>query len=139
VGIVTFTAIRLRNSSLGRPPVALLRLPHSRPGWWASGCTPLGYGVNSLLDAVFILVQLGMVLAFLVIVTYSKHLHIGLGPLNVMFSRRPNALGPLVPMRSGGKVLDCARSTSSASTTSTGCAATRYWSSPPSPPRRPPC
>ena len=47
-----------------------------------------------------------MVLAFLVVVTYSKHLHIFLAPLNVMFSRRPDALGPLEPMRSGGKVLD---------------------------------
>jgi Fe-S oxidoreductase len=67
---------------------------------------PLGYGVNSVLEVVFILAQLGVVLAFLVIVTYSKHLHIGLAPLNVMFSRRPNALGPLEPMRSNGKVLD---------------------------------
>ena len=67
---------------------------------------PLGYGVNSVLEAVFILAQLGLVLAFLIIVTYSKHLHIGLAPLNVLFSRRPNALGPLEPMRSGGKVLD---------------------------------
>jgi Fe-S oxidoreductase len=67
---------------------------------------PLGYGVNAVLEVVFILAQLAVVLAFLVIVTYSKHLHIGLAPLNVMFSRRPNALGPLVPMRSGGKVLD---------------------------------
>jgi Fe-S oxidoreductase len=45
-------------------------------------------------------------MAFLVVVAYSKHLHIGLAPLNVMFSRRPNGLGPLEPMRSGGKVLD---------------------------------
>jgi Fe-S oxidoreductase len=67
---------------------------------------PLGYGVNSVLEVVFILGQLGVVLAFLVVVAYSKHLHIGLAPLNVMFSRRPNALGPLEPMRSGGKVLD---------------------------------
>ncbi|HTQ88699.1 MAG TPA: (Fe-S)-binding protein, partial [Streptosporangiaceae bacterium] len=67
---------------------------------------PLGYGVNSVLEATFILLQLGVVLTFLVIVTYSKHLHIGLAPLNIMFSRRPNALGPLEPMRSGGKVLD---------------------------------
>ncbi len=62
---------------------------------------PLGYGVNSVLEATFILLQLAVVLAFLVIVTYSKHLHIGLAPLNIMFSRRPNALGPLEPMRSG--------------------------------------
>ena len=67
---------------------------------------PLGYGVNSVLEATFILLQLAVVLTFLVIVTYSKHLHIGLAPVNIMFSRRPNALGPLEPMRSGGKVLD---------------------------------
>ena len=67
---------------------------------------PLGYGVNSVLEAVFILAQLAVVLAFAVIVVYSKHLHIILAPLNVLFSRRPNALGPLEPMRSDGKVLD---------------------------------
>src|SRR5689334_17114216 len=67
---------------------------------------PLGYGVNSVLEVVFILAQLAVILAFLVIVTYSKHLHIFLAPLNVMFARRPDALGPLEPMRSGGKVLD---------------------------------
>ena len=67
---------------------------------------PLGTGVNSVLEATFILVQLGVVMAFAVIVVYSKHLHIGLAPLNVLFSRRPNGLGPLEPMRSNGKVLD---------------------------------
>ena len=67
---------------------------------------PLGTGVNSVLEAVFILAQLGVVMAFLVVIAYSKHLHIGLAPLNVLFARRPNALGPLEPMRSGGKVLD---------------------------------
>jgi Fe-S oxidoreductase len=72
----------------------------------AQALHPLGFGVNSVLEAVFILAQLGVVLVFLVIVTYSKHLHIGLAPLNVMFSRRPNALGPLEPMRSDGKILD---------------------------------
>ncbi|HEY0716889.1 MAG TPA: heterodisulfide reductase-related iron-sulfur binding cluster [Streptosporangiaceae bacterium] len=67
---------------------------------------PLGSGVNSVLEAVFVLAQLGVILAFGVFVTYSKHLHIGIAPLNVLFSRRPNALGALEPMRSGGKVLD---------------------------------
>ncbi len=67
---------------------------------------PLGYGVNSVLEAVFILAQLGVVMAFLVVVAYSKHLHIALAPANILFSRRPNALGPLEPMRSGGTVLD---------------------------------
>jgi Fe-S oxidoreductase len=67
---------------------------------------PLGYGVNSVLEAVFLLAQIGVVMAFLVIVVYSKHLHIFLAPVNVLFSRRPNALGALEPMRSAGKVLD---------------------------------
>src|SRR5215469_13295796 len=67
---------------------------------------PLGYGVNSVLEVTFILLQLAVIMAFLVVVAYSKHLHIFLAPVNVMFSRRPNALGPLEPMRSGGKVLD---------------------------------
>ena len=67
---------------------------------------PLGSGVNSVLEAVFILAQIGVIMAFAVIVVYSKHLHIVLAPVNVLFSRRPDALGPLEPMRSGGKVLD---------------------------------
>jgi Fe-S oxidoreductase len=67
---------------------------------------PLGYGVNSVLEVTFILAQIGVIMAFLVVVTYSKHLHIGLAGLNVLFSRRPDGLGPLEPMRSGGKVLD---------------------------------
>jgi Fe-S oxidoreductase len=72
----------------------------------AQALHPAGYGVNSVLEAVFILAQLGVIMAFLVVIAYSKHLHIFLAPLNVMFSRRPNALGPLEPMRSNGKVLD---------------------------------
>src|ERR1700754_1903836 len=68
---------------------------------------PLGYGDNSVLEVPFILAQLAVIMSFLVVVTYSKHLHIFLAPLNVMFSRRPDALGPLEPMRSAGKGLDC--------------------------------
>jgi Fe-S oxidoreductase len=67
---------------------------------------PLGSGVNSVLEVVFILAQIGVVMVFAVIVVYSKHLHIALAPLNILFSRRPNALGALEPMRSNGKVLD---------------------------------
>jgi Fe-S oxidoreductase len=67
---------------------------------------PLGYGVNAVLEVVFLLAQIAVVMAFAVIVVYSKHLHIALAPVNVLFGRKPNALGPLEPMRSGGKVLD---------------------------------
>jgi Fe-S oxidoreductase len=72
-------------------------------GHWLA---PLGTGVNAVLEAVFILGQLGVILAFLVLVVHSKHLHIFLAPVNILFSRRPDALGALEPMRSGGKVLD---------------------------------
>jgi Fe-S oxidoreductase len=67
---------------------------------------PLGSGVNSVLEVVFLLGQIAVVMAFAVIVVYSKHLHIALAPVNILFSRRPDALGPLEPMRSNGKVLD---------------------------------
>jgi Fe-S oxidoreductase len=82
------------------------------PGWafasWvvAQILHPLGYGVNSVLEVVFLLAQIAVVMVFAVIVVYSKHLHIALAPVNVLFGRKPNALGPLEPMRSGGKVLD---------------------------------
>jgi Fe-S oxidoreductase len=67
---------------------------------------PLGTGVNEVIETVFILAQLGVVLGFLVLVVYSKHLHIFLAPLNVLFARRPSGLRGLEPMRSNGKVLD---------------------------------
>ena len=67
---------------------------------------PLGAGVNSVLEVVFLLAQIAVVMVFLVIVVYSKHLHIFLAPVNVLFSRRPDALGALEPMRSNGTVLD---------------------------------
>jgi Fe-S oxidoreductase len=66
---------------------------------------PLG-AANKGIETTFILLQLAVILAFGVFVTYSKHLHIAIAPVNVLFSRRPNGLGPLEPMRSNGKVLD---------------------------------
>jgi Fe-S oxidoreductase len=56
---------------------------------------PLGRGVNSVLETVLLLVNVAAIMGFLVFVTYSKHLHIFLAPLNVAFSRRPRALGAL--------------------------------------------
>jgi Fe-S oxidoreductase len=67
---------------------------------------PLGRGTNSVLETTFILLQLAVILGFGIFVTYSKHLHIAIAPLNVLFSRRPDGLGPLQPMRSNGNVLD---------------------------------
>jgi Fe-S oxidoreductase len=72
----------------------------------AKALNPLGYNANSVIETVGILLQIAVVFGFLVLVAYSKHLHIFLAPLNVMFSRRPNALGPLLPMYTGDKLID---------------------------------
>ena len=42
--------------------------------------------------------QIAVIVGFLLIVLNSKHLHIGAAPVNVYTSRRPNALGPLLPI-----------------------------------------
>ena len=67
---------------------------------------PLGEDTNEVLETIGILAQIGVVLGFLVLVVYSKHLHIFLAPLNVLTKREPQALGPLLPMTSGGKPID---------------------------------
>jgi Fe-S oxidoreductase len=61
----------------------------------ASWLHPLGYGVNSVLEATFLLANIAVIMGFLVFVSYSKHLHIFMAPVNVAFSRRPRALGAL--------------------------------------------
>jgi len=61
----------------------------------ASWLAPLGVGVNSVLEAVFLLLNVAVIAGFLVFVSYSKHLHIFLAPINVGVSRRPRALGGL--------------------------------------------
>jgi Fe-S oxidoreductase len=66
----------------------------------------LGESTNEWIESVGLLLHIGVMLAFLVIVLNSKHLHIFLAPLNVMFKRRPDGLGPAQPMRSNGQVLD---------------------------------
>jgi hypothetical protein len=72
-------------------------------GHWLA---PLGTSANKAIETTALLAQIVVVMGFLVLIAYSKHLHIFLAPLNVLFSRRPNGLGALEPMRSGGKVLD---------------------------------
>jgi Fe-S oxidoreductase len=56
---------------------------------------PLGVGVNSVLEVVFLLANIAVITGFLVFVAYSKHLHIFLAPINIGVSRRPRALGAL--------------------------------------------
>ncbi|MFC6880400.1 MULTISPECIES: (Fe-S)-binding protein [Actinomadura] len=59
-----------------------------------------------VLESIGLLLHIGVALVFLVIVVNSKHLHIFIAPLNVMFKRRPDGLGAAQPMMSNGKPLD---------------------------------
>jgi Fe-S oxidoreductase len=67
---------------------------------------PLGLHANEVIETVFVLANVAVILAFLVLVTYSKHLHIATAPINVATKRRPDALGPLLPMEYQGKPID---------------------------------
>jgi Fe-S oxidoreductase len=87
--------------------------PFQDDGWWAfasqavaRGLDPLGTSANDALETIGILAQIGVVLGFLVLVVYSKHLHIFVAPINVLTKREPNALGPLLPMMADGKPID---------------------------------
>jgi Fe-S oxidoreductase len=61
---------------------------------------------NYWIETTFILAQLAVVLGFLVLVVYSKHLHIFLAPINVSIKRLPDGLGPLLPMYSKGQLIN---------------------------------
>ncbi|MCV7109923.1 4Fe-4S dicluster domain-containing protein [Mycolicibacterium setense] len=67
---------------------------------------PLGHTANVWLESLALLAHLGVMLAFLLIVLHSKHLHIGLAPINVTFKRLPDGLGPLLPMEYKGEQID---------------------------------
>ncbi|MGH3675528.1 MAG: heterodisulfide reductase-related iron-sulfur binding cluster [Mycobacterium sp.] len=67
---------------------------------------PLGHSANEWIETIALLLHIGVMLIFLLIVLHSKHLHIGLAPLNVTFKRLPDGLGPLLPMEYQGKPID---------------------------------
>ena len=74
--------------------------------WIAGLMEPLGVPTLEVVEFFGVILHISVILGFLLIVLYSKHLHIGLAPINVAFSRLPNGLGPLLPMYSGGKPID---------------------------------
>ena len=75
----------------------------------------LPHGVLEVLEGVGLLLHIGVMLVFLIFVLNSKHLHIFVAPLNVMFRRDPVALGAVKPLMVGRR----RRSTSRTSRTST--------------------
>jgi Fe-S oxidoreductase len=77
--------------------------PHQFPYGWGAFAShavakllhPLGAGVNGDLVTVFLILNVLVISTFIVVISYSKHLHIFLAPINIAFSRRPRALGAL--------------------------------------------
>lgn len=67
---------------------------------------PLADTPTEVIESVGLLLHIGVMLSFLIIVLYSKHLHIFIAPLNVSAKRLPDGLGPLLPMESDGKPID---------------------------------
>jgi Fe-S oxidoreductase len=70
--------------------------------WWtfasklvSMALKPLGHAANMHIETVFILAQILVIWTFFVFVLHSKHMHIFVSEPNVLFSRRPKALGPL--------------------------------------------
>jgi Fe-S oxidoreductase len=70
--------------------------------WWAFASVGIGKAFDSAsvgtalnLETVLLILNIAFITGFLVFLSYSKHLHIFLAPINVAASRRPVALGPL--------------------------------------------
>ncbi len=53
----------------------------------------LSHGALEVLEGIGLLLHIGVMLVFLMFVLNSKHLHIFLAPLNVLFGREPGRAG----------------------------------------------
>jgi Fe-S oxidoreductase len=89
---------------------ALGTFPYTSGAWASIGLGKLFTGIApaalEIVESVGLLLHIGVMLVFLVIVAYSKHLHIFTAPINVSAKRFPKALGPLQVMTSAGKPID---------------------------------
>ena len=90
--LITLLGYRGAQVNLGHFPYGDAAFASHLVGSWFS---TFGVGANKTLEFVFLELNIAVIMAFLVFVTYSKHLHIFTSSLNVAFSRRPKALGAL--------------------------------------------
>lgn len=90
--IVTLLIYRAAQVNLGHFPYGSAAFASHAVASWIKG---LGPSANKAIEFVFLELNVAVIMAFLVFVSYSKHLHIFTSPLNVAFSRRPKALGAL--------------------------------------------
>ena len=90
--IVTLLMYRAAQVNLGHFPYGDAAFASHVIASWIKG---LGTTANKVIELVFLELNIAVIMGFLIFVTYSKHLHIMTAPLNVIFSRRPKALGAL--------------------------------------------
>ncbi|MCW2524731.1 MAG: hypothetical protein JWO63_3066, partial [Frankiales bacterium] len=97
ISLVIITLLLLRGAQMNAD-----QFPFGHSKWTFASylvAKALGSGAyNQGLATIFLIAQIAVVMSFLVIVTYSKHLHIATAPINVYFKRLPKGLGPLLPV-----------------------------------------
>ncbi|OBI55763.1 (Fe-S)-binding protein [Mycobacterium sp. E787] len=102
---VIWTYVLVRGSAVNNGT-----LPYGKPAFlshlFGAILRPLGQPANETIETVSLLLHIGVMLAFLLIVLHSKHLHIFTAPINVIFKRLPDGLGPLLPIEADGKPID---------------------------------
>jgi Fe-S oxidoreductase len=71
--------------------------PYQGDGWWAFASKATSYITpdSQGFETVFIVAQIAVVMGFLILVLYSKHMHIFTAPINASLKRQPKALGAL--------------------------------------------
>jgi len=99
---VIWTMFLFRGASSG-----LGNLPYKKGAFISIGVgnvlDGMSHGALEFLEGVGLLLHIGVMLVFLIFVLNSKHLHIFVAPLNVLFGRHPVALGAVKPLISAGK------------------------------------
>lgn len=90
--VVTLLMYRAAQANLGHFPYGNAAFASHAVASWIRG---LGTTSNKVIEVAFLELNIAVIMGFLVFVTYSKHLHIFTAPLNIIFSRRPKALGAL--------------------------------------------
>ena len=110
ISLVVITLLIYRGAQINTGVFPFGDSPWAFASWTvAKVLAPLGQDANEVIETVFLLANVAVILGFLVIVTYSKHLHIALAPLNVGAKRVPDGLGPLLPVTdTTGKPIDFA-------------------------------
>jgi Fe-S oxidoreductase len=102
---VIWTYVLVRGSAVNNGT-----LPYGKPAFlsqlFGAILRPLGQPANEYIETTALLLHIAVMLAFLLIVLHSKHLHIFLAPINVTFKRLPDGLGPLLPIEADGKPID---------------------------------